>query len=213
VLWTECRIDPQRHFSEFDVSNLKQLGFTLAGYLLRSEDARLRYLAMFIHPQNKDSAEVFASDGQSSPALPVFKSRFEDGFAFEVGSSRIAPHEISGGPDFPAFNFPHVQSTAELYRMHLLLKIRFSKSRVPVVADGSGELREFARKAEEVHNYSMSSPGYKLNSTGTRYVYTLVGAMRAALWHQWPIAPIRRWSALLSARRHARRLESNHGEA
>jgi hypothetical protein len=47
----------------------------------------------------------------------------------------------------------------------------------------------------------MSRPGYKLNSAGTRYAYTLAGAMRTAVDHQWPIAPIRRWSALLSARK------------
>lgn len=213
VLWTEHTSDASRHFSGFDLSNLEQLGFTLAGYVVRSEDTRLRCLAMFVHPQNKDSAELFASDGQGSLALPIFKSRFEDGFAFEVGSSRVAPHEISGGPDFPAFNFPQAQSTVELYRMHCLLKKQYSKSRVPVVADGTGELREFSRRAEEVHNYSMSRPGYKLNPTGTRYAYTLAGAMRAALRHQWPINAICRWSTLLSARRHARELESYNGQA
>src|SRR5437763_2017640 len=207
VLWTEYSVDIRGKFPDFHLSDLEQLGFKLAGYLVRSEGARLRYLAIFVHPQNNDSAEVFASEMRASSfKLPIFKSRFRDGFAFEVGSHAIAPHEISGGPDFPAFNFPQVQSTAELYRIHRLLKIHLSKSRVSVVADGSGELREFVRKAEEVHDYSMLR-GYRLNSQGTQYVSTLRGALRAAWTHQWPIAPLRRWTALLSARRHARKLE------
>lgn len=215
VLWTEFNIDARQYFPDFYFSDLDQLGFSLAGYLTRSDfsGAELTYLAMFIHPQNKDSAEVIVSSrGTSSLTLPIFKARFEDGFAFEVGNYGMAPHEISGGPDFPAFNFPQVQSTAELYRMHNLLKKHLAKSRIPVVADGKGELAEFARKAEEVHRYSMSRPGYKLNSDGTRYAYTLAGAMRTAVDHQWPIAPIRRWSALLSARQHAKKLQKCNGE-
>jgi hypothetical protein len=216
VLWTEFDVDMRQHFPNLHFSDLEKLGFSLAGYLVKSDfsGGGLFHLAIFIHSQNKDSAEVFVSNsGRSLFALPIFKSRFQDGFAFEVGNHGIAPHKISGGPNFPAFNFPQVQSTAELYRIHCLAKKHFSKSRVPVVAEGSGELSEFARKAEEVHQYTMSRPGYKLNSDGTCYAYTAPGAVRAALRHQWPITSIRRWSALVSARRHARKLESTAGEA
>src|SRR5207245_7226343 len=122
VLWTEWPSDIRGRFPEFHFSDLEQLGFRLSGYLVRSDRAQLLYLAIFVHPQNKDSAEVFFSRGGSTfLTLPIFKSRFADGFAFEVGKSRVAPHQISGGPNFPAFNFPNVRSTAELYRIHRLL--------------------------------------------------------------------------------------------
>jgi hypothetical protein len=150
VLWTECGPEARKHFPEFHFSDLERLGFRLAGYLVKSDGKRLRYCAIFIHSQNKDSAEVCPSDFLR---LPVFKTRFEDGFAFEVGGSGNTPHQISGGADFPAFNFPQVDSGAELSHLHLLLKRDFSISRLPVIADGTGELREFTRKAEEVHSY------------------------------------------------------------
>ena len=214
VLWTEWPEDIGRRFPEFHFSDLEQLGFRLSGCLVRSDGARLLYLAIFAHPQNKDSAEVFVSgEGSSFLTLPIFKSRFADGFAFEVGSSRVAPHQISGGPNFPAFNFPNARSTAELYRIHGLLKSELSKSRAPAVSEGSGELREFARKAEEVHNYSMSAPDYRISADGMHYAYTLRGAMRAAWQHQWPIAPIKRWVALRSAIHHANRLEKHCANA
>jgi len=210
VLWIECNVDMQRHFPAFPFSDLEQIGFRLAGYLLRSEGGRVFYLAVFVHPQNRDSAEVFVFDGASTfLTLPIFKSRFADGFAFEVGNSGVAPHQISGGPSFPAFNFPNVRSTAELYRIHGLLKREFSNSRVPTISDGSAEVREFARKAEEVHNYSMSHPDYKISADRTQYAFTLKGAMRAAWLHQWPVAPIKRWCALRSAIQHTNQLEKS----
>ena len=213
VLWTEWPDDIRRRFPESQFSDLEHLGFRLSGCLVRSERAQVFFLAILVHPQNKDSAELFVSgEGRSLLTLPIFKSRFADGFAFEVGNSRAAPHKIFGGPAFPAFNFPNVHSTAALYRIHGLLKNELSELRAPVVSEGPSELREFARKAEEVHNYSMSGPDYRLSADGAQYTYTLIGAMRAALQHQWPIAPIKRWFALRSAIQHANRLEKSCGQ-
>jgi hypothetical protein len=209
VLWTEWPGDIRGRFPEFHFSDLEQLGFRLAGYLVRSEQSQPLFLAILVHPQSKDSAELFVSgEGESFLTLPIFKTRFADGFAFEVGNSRVVPHKILGGPDFPAFNFPNVRSTAALYHIHSLLKNEFSESRAPVVSEGSGETREFARKAEEVHTYNMSGSNYRLSADGAKYTYTLIGAMGAALQHQWPIAPIKRWFALRSAIRHTNRLEN-----
>src|SRR5437016_3094939 len=91
ALWTECNLDMQRQFPALHFSDLEQLGFRLAGYLAGSEGGRVLYLAIFVHPRNMDSAEVFAfSEGSTFLRLPVFKSRFADGFAFEVGNSHVA---------------------------------------------------------------------------------------------------------------------------
>jgi len=210
VLWTEWPGDIRGRFPEFLFFDLEQLGFCVSGYLVRSDLSRPLFLAILVHPQNKDSAELFISgEGESLLTLPIFKTRFADGFAFEVGNSRVVPHKILGGPNFPAFNFPNVHSTASLYRIHSLLKKEFSESRAPVVSEGSGEIREFARKAEEVHDYTMSGSNHRLSADGTKYRYTLIGALRAAWQHHWPIAPIKRWLALGSAIRHANRLEKS----
>lgn len=210
VLWTESNEDMRQRFPDLYFSDLEHLGFRLAGYLVRSDNGKLFYLAIFIHPQNKDSAEVFASTRRNT--LPVFESRFEDGFALETASAGDVPHEISGGLGFPAFNFPQVLSTAELYRIHRLLKSHFSNSRLPVIAEGSGEVGEFARRAEVLHDHTMSRPDYRLSSDGTHYAYTMRGAMRAAWVHLWLIALMRRWSALHSARQHVKSLEKSFHE-
>ena len=57
------------------------------------------------------------------------------------------------------FNFPQLGSTADLYRVHSKLKEQFSSSRRAVIAEDKGELFEFARKAEEVHQWSRSNWG------------------------------------------------------
>ena len=74
----------------------------------------------------------------------------------EIWNSENAPHVISGGPQFPAYNIPQVHLTTEPYQVHQKLKAHFSAPRRPVIADGRDELVEFARKAVEVHQFTTS---------------------------------------------------------
>jgi hypothetical protein len=176
---------------------LKNLGFKFTGYLLSRTGMRVAY---FIHPQNKDSAEVIIGLLGDRLDTLIFKTRFEDDFALEVGSTAHAPFGGAGNPRFHAFNFPQLNSTGGLYQAHLKLKAQYLNSRRPVIDDGRGELFEFARKAEEVHVGHMSSWGYRLSASRERFVYTLPGAIRAGWSTCWPTTTLRKWRTLNQAR-------------
>ena len=164
---------------------LTSLGFGFAGYLQIGTGMRLAY---FTHPLNKDSAEVILGLFGGRLDTLVFKTRFEDDFALEVGSSPNVPFQGAGNPRFHAFNFPQLNATAVLYQVHLELREQYLDSRRPAIAEGRLELFEFARKAEEVHIWRMSAWGYKLSQNRDRFVLTVMERFEQAgevVGRQW----------------------------
>ena len=184
-------------------SELKTLGFKFAGYLQTRTGMRIGY---FVHPRNKDSAEIILGLFSGRLDMLVFKTRFNDEFALEVGSSPNVPFRGAGNPRFHAFNFPQLTSTAVLYQVHLKLKEQYLDSRRPEIADSRAELFEFARKAEEVHAWRMLAWGLQLNRDRDRFVYTATGAIRAAWRTSWLTTALRKWWTLSQARRKMKEL-------
>jgi len=176
-------------FPQYRVADLTRLGFTLAGQLVggsanRNVEGRL---AIFVHAENQDSAQlVQVVSGLRTIPLMVFKSRFEDGFAFETSDSHTAPL-FEPDSNFVVFRFPPLHSTSDLYRIHRKLKEQFVGSHRPVIADNDGEIAEFIAQAEIVRQRHANSGHYKLAPEGDRYIYTLAGAIRHAFLMTWPI--------------------------
>jgi hypothetical protein len=205
--WSEHTGDARSQFPDSQFLDLENLGFTLAGYLVKGETtARVGYIALFVHKENRDIAEVVVLPNGRILDLPIFKSRFGDGLTFEVAGLRNLPHRLSGGPNFPAFNFPYVESTGDLYQIHRKIKKQFLASRSPVISEGKDELIDRARRAEEVHRFKMSCRYYKLAPTGDKYVYTIVGAVQGIWKHLWPFDPIRRGYAVWASKKYAAEL-------
>jgi|SRR5579872_1252264 len=177
----------------FRDGQLQSLGFEYAGQIIdpvASRNVGVRLL-MYVHEQNQDSAQVaeVISGLRTIPAL-VFKSRFQDGFAFETNNmsqSRIFP----GDPEFPVFRFPALRSTADLYRIHRKIKEQFLTSRHPVMAGKEGELAEFIARAEIAHQRMAQCGDYELAPEGDRYVLTWKGALRQSWLLAWPVKQIR----------------------
>ncbi len=188
------------NFFSSDLKALAGLGFEFAGVLTK-ESTPIRpslplasrpqvQLAMYIHPTNKDSAQV-ARVGSLSREIHtlVFKTRFDDGFAFETSSSFTAP-VFPPDPEFPVFRFAPLRYRPDLYRIHQKLKERFSTTRRAVIGDRSTELAEFVARAEKVHQ-RIAATDYKLSEAGDRYVFTARGAIRRAWLRTWPVDLIR----------------------
>lgn len=184
-------------FSTIDFSGtvlepLHRLGFEFAGLLSKDFvlDRPVVQIAFYIHPTSQDSAQVARIMTRSKIIHTViFKTRFDDGFAFETGLTNTAPL-FRSDPQFPVFRFPQLRSRADLYRIHCKLKERFTTNRSPVIADKSAEMAKFIARAEKVHQRNVERD-YKLNPAGDRYVYTLRGAIRRAWLMTWPVRAIR----------------------
>lgn len=181
--------DLKSEFPEHRIKALSGLGFEFAGYLVQEPGTRnvaLR-LAVFIHPANKDSAQLAKIvSGLRTVSIVAFKSRFDDGFAFETSDSHTAT-PFKRDPNYQVFPFPGLRSTNDLYRLHCKIKETFALSRRPVLADKDGEVAEFMARAEVVRQTHAHSGDYKLSPAGDRYFYTWSGAIRHSWLHGWPI--------------------------
>lgn len=190
------------------VDALLSLGFQPAGELVQEPAGRnvLAHFAMFIHPANKDSAQLGRiMSGLQIIHIVVFKARFDDGFAFETSNSHVAPI-FEPDPRFHVFRFADVRSTHDLYRLHRKIKEQFFASQHSVLADERGELAEFMARAEVIHQKHAQGGDYKLSPAGDRYVYTWRGAIRHAWLFAWPIESFRRTRAHSAGMKLAREL-------
>ena len=179
--------------SSYRVRDLTRLGFTFAAQLVQPAGERnvAVRLEMFIHSQNKDSAQLaqIVSGLKTTPVL-VFKTRFVDDSAFETSDAR-SPHIFGPDPNSPVFRFPGVRSTQDLYRLHCAIKEQFFHSHQAALADKEGEVAKFIARAEIAHQRLAKSGDYELAPAGDRYVYTWKGAIRQAWLAAWPIKPFR----------------------
>jgi hypothetical protein len=178
----------------FRVAHLRALGFTSAGQLVHETGRNLMlHIEIFLHPQNQDSAQVSEIVGGLRTIHTLgFKSRFEDGFAFETNNSHIPPVFLPD-PGYQVFRFPSLRSTADIYHLHRKIKERFLSSHRPTLADSEGEFAAFIERAEVAHQRHAQSGHYKLAPCGEHRIYTLKGAIR----HAWLLAwPIKQWRAL-----------------
>jgi hypothetical protein len=176
-------------FPAHRIEGLSRLGFEFAGHLVQYPGTRnvAVRLAMFIHPANKDSAGLAeVVSGLRTIAFLAFKSRFDDGFAFETSNSQTAT-VFERDPNFQVFQFPGLRSTTDLYRLHCKIKEQFALSHRATLADKNGEVAEFMARAEVVRQRHAHSGDYKLSAAGDRYLYTWRGAIRHAWLHGWPI--------------------------
>jgi hypothetical protein len=184
--------------------DLEELGFAYAGRLISpAEQKNIGVVVeIYLHKQNRDSAQLAEIVGglRSIPVI-VFKSRFDDGFAFETNNiSRASIFESD--PSFPSFCFPAVRSTADLYHLHRKLKEQFLAGHCPMISDNEGELTDFIARAEMRHQRIASCGGYHLSDDRDCYVHTWKGAF----WHSWLVAwPVKQIRALRLQSRSLRR--------
>src|SRR5579859_110475 len=132
---------------------LHKMGFEFASIVSANSVPGHRKVeaAIYVHPGNKDSAQLGRIATRVGPLnVMVFKTRFDDGSAFETSNSHTAPI-FRPDPQFQVFRFPQIRSRADLYRIHQKLKERFAATRRPVITDKAEELAEFIARAEIVH--------------------------------------------------------------
>lgn len=187
-------------------SDLGKLGFAYAGRVISPAEKKNIgvVVEIYIHKQNQDSAQLAEIvGGLNRIPVVVFKSRFEDGFAFETNNISRASI-FTANPNFPSFCFPSVRSTADLYRLHRKLKEQFLTSKRPLVADKEGELADFITRAEMRHQRLASCGDYRLSAESDRYVHTWKGA----IWHSWLLAwPVKQIRAIGLQSRSLRRAQ------
>jgi hypothetical protein len=172
----------------YRVAHLKNLGFVSAGQIVHNTTQNVvLHVEMFLHSQNQDSAQVAEIvGGLRTIHMLAFKSRFEDGFAFETNNGHI-PRVFPPDPNYQVFRFPSVRSTADIYHLHRKIKERFLSSHRPLLADSEGELAAFIEHTEGARKRHARSGYYKLAPCGEQYVYTLKGAIRHGWLLAWPI--------------------------
>ena len=177
----------------YRAGDLMRLGFTFAGQLVQPAGERnvAVRLEVFLHPQNKDSAQLaqIVSGLRTTPVL-IFKTRFVDDFAFETSDAH-SPHMFGPDPNSPVFRFPVLRSTHDLYRLHCAIKEQFFHSHQAALADKEGEVAKFIARTEIAHQRLADSGDYKLAPSGDHYVYTWRGAIRQAWLAAWPVKPFR----------------------
>ena len=177
----------------YRVRDLSYLGFRSTGRLVQEPGIRnvAARIEVFVHPANNDSVQVghIVSGLRNTPVL-IFKTRFEDGFAFETSNTRSAP-VFQLDPNFAVYRFPAVRSTKSLYRLHCEIKERFGLTHGLPITDQDKELNEFIHRAEIVHQRHAHSGHYRLAPSGDHYVFTLTGAIRHAWLSAWPVKPFR----------------------
>lgn len=186
--------------------DLGTLGFVYAGRLISpAEQKNIGVVVeIYLHEQNRDSAQLAVIIGglRSIPVI-VFKSRFDDGFAFETNNIFRAS-VFKPDPTFPSFCFPSMRSTADLYALHRKLKEQFLTSKRPLISDKKGELADFIARAEMRHQRIANCGDYQLSREGDRHVNTWKGAF----WHSWLLAwPVKQIRAIRLQNRSLRRAE------
>lgn len=177
---------------QYRVAALTSLGFKSAGQLVQASEFRnvQARLELFLHEANKDSAQLTTIEmGLKTIHLLVFKTRFEDGFAYETSDGHTAP-VFKPDPNYRVFRFPDIRATGDLYRLHCEIKKQFSDRR-PTLADGEGEMAQFIARAQLTHQRHSQSGDFKLSPAGDCYRYTWKGAIRHAWLLAWPIQPLR----------------------
>lgn len=172
---------------------LQSLGFEYAGQIIEPAGGRnigVR-LQLYVHEKNQDSAHVAeVIGGLRTIHVLTFKSRFQDDFAFETNDVHTVPI-FPGDPNRPAFRFPALRSTADLYSIHCKIKEGFLATRHPIMAGKEGELAEFIARAEIAHQRIAQCGDYQLSPEGDRYIPTLRGAFRQSWLLAWPVQQIR----------------------
>lgn len=181
--WIRADAEVAKELRSEWIGQLRELGFTLAGYLTRDENEAPR-LALLINSGDRDSAHVSRLAGKD---LLVFETRFADGFAFETcnsRSSRSLPDILQN----PVFHFSQLDMLFDLYRVHQSIKKHIRAKREPVISDGEGEISEFISRAQVARRHLMSRD-YQLK--GDTYRFTVTGASRKAVLLTWPVKQIR----------------------
>ena len=177
---------------KYRVEDLAGLGFQPAGQLVKdgAKNVSAR-VAVFVHPSNQDSAQLaLVVSGLRTTSMLIFKSRFDDGFAFETSDSNTAPI-FAPDPKFPVFRFPPLRSTRDLYRIHRKLKEQFVVNHRPILADSEGELSEFMSREEIARQRYLNGGSFKLAPNGDRFIYTWRGAIRNSYLTSWPVKQLR----------------------
>ena len=196
--YIELASNPDQPSTKF--ADLGKLGFVFAAKLGADPAFQLVDLQVdiFIHSEGKDSAQLGQiATGLGTNYLMVFKTRFDDGFAFETSNGHTPPL-FPPNPDYKVFRFPDLRSASDQYRLHLKIKEHFFGSRNPVLADREGEVAEFIKAAEVMHQRHATSRRYRLSASGEHYVYTLRAAIRHSWLSAWPVKP---WRVLALHRR------------
>ena len=189
-------------------TELAQMEFKFAACLEKTPNHPLvsTLLAIFVHPENGDSAQVAkVHSSLETTHLVVFNTRFDDGLVLETSNSHRAPIFLRK-TKFPTFRFPQVRNLENLYELHRALKHEFTRTRRPVAATTALAATAFIDAAEEIHSLNMSQGDYKLDPSGEHYVYTWRGAFRHTLLWRWPVAPIRQILVASEAHRVCKRL-------
>jgi hypothetical protein len=184
---------PDRSTPSHRFGDLLGMGFQFAGELVQQADKRNIAVRaeIFRHEDNKDSAQlVEISSGLRTLPVMIFRSDFQDGFAFETSNAREAPL-FPPDPECPIFRFPNMRSTRDLYRLHCKIKERFLDAHHPVLADNEGELARFIARSEVVHQRHAKCGDYQLAPLGEYYRTTWRGAIRQAWLLAWPIKQFR----------------------
>jgi hypothetical protein len=173
--------------------HLLGMGFQFAGELVQPADPRnvAVRVAVFRHEENKDTAQVAQVIG-GLRTLPVmsFRTDFKDGFAFETNDARGA-RLFPPDPECPAFRFPNLRSTQDLYRLHCKIKERYLDAHHPALADKDRELARFIARAEVIHQRFAKNGDYQLARFGEYYRLTWRGAIRQSWLHAWPVKQFR----------------------
>jgi hypothetical protein len=181
--WYRAQTDLSKDLRADWMQELGDLGFDLAGYLIKDRDSR-PCIALFINSKNRDSAQILRVAGKD---LLVFESRFIDGFAFETSNAASAAHARA---DHPVFGFPQISVPEDLYRVHKRIKRQKGLDREAVLSEPDGEITEFISRAEVSRRHILSRD-YRLRPLDNVYVFTAFGAFRRAVTLSWPVKTIR----------------------
>jgi len=182
---------------------LADLGFKFVACLEKSPDHPLvtTLVAIFIHPENGDSAQLAKiQNSLSSIHLVVFNSRFDDGLVLETGNGHKRPI-FRPKANFPTFRFPQVRNLKDLYQIHRAISRKYIGQRKPVAATAELAVPTFIDTAEQIHSLNVSQGDYKLSKSKDRFVYTWKGAFHHNFLQTWPIISIRHFLAASDANR------------
>lgn len=169
------------------------MGFQLAGELVKPADRRNVAVRIQIHrhEDNKDTAQVAeVISGLRTLPVMIFRSDFHDGFGFETSNAPGGPL-FPPNPESPAFRFPNVRSTQDLYRLHRKIKERYLDAHHPLLTDDERELARFIARAEVIHRRFAKNGDYQLAPFGEYYRLTWRGAIRQSWLHTWPVKQFR----------------------
>jgi len=180
---------PDSSIPSYRSGHLLGMGFQFAGELVKPVDRRniAVRVAVFRHEENKDSAQLaLIISGLRTLPVMIFRSDFQDGFAFETSDAPGA-HLFPPDPECPVFRFPNVRSTQDLYRLHRKIKERYFDAHHPARASEDRELARFIARSEVVHQRFAKGGDYQLAPLGEYYRLTWRGAIRQSWLRTWPV--------------------------